>query len=141
MRTSDRILIGLAGLFLILMPLQFFFAGLGVFGGNFDTHEAFGAGLLHLLTLLMTIVALVAKRWNYAGLSFGLFFLFFVQIAMVSFGRDADATWISALHPFLAFTYWPYVYFLIWSPLRQQVQTQQQLAVGEPAASEGMQPA
>lgn len=119
MKTQDKILLGLTGLFLVLLPLQFLFAGVGVFGGGFDTHEMFGAGLLHLITILMMIAALVAKRWQAAGLSFGLVVLFFVQIAMVSLGRDAGSPWISAIHPLLAFSYWPYTYFLIWLPTRE----------------------
>lgn len=120
MRTIDKVLIGLTGLFLLLLPLQFLFAGVGIYGGGFETHEAFGAGLLHLITLIVPIVALIAKRWKYAGIWFGLFVLIFVQISMVSIGRDADVEWISALHPFMAFLFWPYVYFLVWVPLRKE---------------------
>lgn len=120
MKTSDKILLGLTGMFLILLPLQFLFAGVGVFGGGFDTHEWFGAGLLHLITILMMIAALVAKRWQAAGLAFGLVVLFFLQIALVSIGRDAGSPWISAVHPLLAFSYWPYAYFLIWRPLKEE---------------------
>lgn len=120
MKISDRILTGVTAAFLVLLPLQFLFAGVGVFGGGFDTHEWFGAVLLHLITILMTIAALVAKRWKLAGISFGLVVLIFLQISLVSIGRDADSPWISALHPFMAFCYWPYVYFLIWNPLRRE---------------------
>lgn len=119
MRVQDKILTGLTGLFLVLLPLQFLFAGVGVFGGDFGIHEAFGAGLLHLITILMMIAALVAKRWQAAGLSFALVAVFFLQIFMVEIGRNADSPWLTALHPFLAFCYWPFVYFLIWLPLRR----------------------
>lgn len=118
MKIADRTLVSLTGLFLVLLPLQFLFAGVGVFGGGFDTHEWFGAGLLHLITILMTIAALARKRWREAGIAFGLVLLIFLQIAMVSIGRDADSAWLAAIHPFMAFCYWPYVYFLIWQPLR-----------------------
>ena len=37
----------------------------------------------------------------------------------VEIGRDAGSPWISGLHPLLAFSYWPYAYFLIWRPLRE----------------------
>jgi uncharacterized membrane protein YhaH (DUF805 family) len=114
---------GLTGLFLILLPLQFLFAGFGVFGGDYGVHEAFGAGLLHLITILMTITALIAKKWRFAGLSFALVLTIFLQIAMVSIGRDAGEPWLSAIHPFLAFLYWPYVYFLIWTPWRAEQAT------------------
>jgi hypothetical protein len=111
---------GLSGAFLVLLPLQFLFAGVGVFGGDFGIHEAFGAGLLHLITILMTIAALISKQWKFAGLSFALVVTIFIQISMVSLGQDNDSPWISAIHPFLAFLYWPYVYFLIWLPWRAQ---------------------
>lgn len=120
MKTTDKVLLGLTGLFLVLLPVQYLMGSAGVFGADFAIHEAFGAGLLHLLTILMMIAALVAKRWNLAGLSFGLVVLFFVQIFLVQIGRDAGSPWISGLHPLLAFSYWPYTYFLIWRPLREE---------------------
>lgn len=120
MKVPDKILLGLAALFLVLLPLQFLFAGVGIFGGDYGIHEAFGAGLLHLITLLMTFAALAAKRWQLAGYSFGLVVLIFVQIFLVEIGRDAGTPWISAIHPLLAFSYWPYVYFLIFTPLRRE---------------------
>lgn len=118
---------GLTGAFLVLLPLQFLFAGVGVFGGDFDIHEIFGAGLLHMLTILMTIFALIGRQWKFAGLSFAVVFVIFVQITLVQVGRDAGSPWISAVHPFLAFLYWPFVYFLIWLPWRELT------AEGEPA--------
>jgi hypothetical protein len=119
---------GLTGAFLVLLPLQFLFAGVGVFGGDFGIHEAFGAGLLHLLTILMTIFALIGKKWKYAGLSFAVVVAIFVQISLVEIGRDAGSPWISALHPFMAFLYWPYVYFLIWLPWRAETTTSEPTA-------------
>lgn len=119
-RTAAR---SLALAFLILLPVQFFLAGLGIFGGEFEVHEAFGAGLLHLVVLLIVIAALVAREWKIAGLAFGLFVVIFLQIALVGIGRD-HGEWIAALHPFLAFSYWPFVYFLIWLPLSQRPMTQ-----------------
>jgi hypothetical protein len=111
---------GLTGAFLVLLPLQFLFAGVGIFGGDFGIHEAFGAGLLHGITILMTLFALGGKQWKFAGLSFALVVAIFIQISMVSLGRDHGSPWVSAIHPFMAFLYWPYVYFLIWLPWREQ---------------------
>jgi hypothetical protein len=113
----------LTAAFLVLLPLQFLFAGVGIFGGDFGIHEAFGAGLLHLLTILMTITALINKEWKFAGLSFAVVFAIFVQISLVEIGRDAGSPWISAIHPLLAFLYWPFIYFLIWLPWRAQEST------------------
>jgi hypothetical protein len=66
----------------------------------------------------MTLFALFGKQWKFAGLSFALVVVIFLQISLVSIGNDADSPWISAIHPFLAFLYWPYVYFVIWLPWR-----------------------
>lgn len=120
---------GLTGAFLVLLPLQFLLAGVGVFGGDFGIHEAFGAVLLHGITLLMTIFALVGKQWKFAGLSFAMVFVIFLQISLVEIGRDPGSPWISAVHPFLAFLYWPYAYFLSWLPWRAQS------AASEPSAA------
>ena len=62
MKTTDKVLLGLTGLFLVLLPLQFLFAGAGIFGADFAIHEAFGAGLLHLLTILMTTKTTTTSR-------------------------------------------------------------------------------
>lgn len=118
MTISLRVFRFLALAFLVLLPLQFLFAGYGVFSGKYDTHEVFGGAVLHGLTLLMVLTALIARRWRLAGLAFLMFVVIFVQIALVSIGRDNDAPWLSALHPFLAFCYWPYTYFLLWRPAR-----------------------
>lgn len=135
MKVTDKILTALTGLFLLLLPLQFLFAGVGIYGGGFETHEAFGAGLLHLITLIVPIVALIGKRWKYAGIWFGLFVLIFLQISMVSIGRDAGTEWVSALHPFMAFLFWPYVYFLVWKPLREETVGGTQAAEAAPATA------
>lgn len=116
MQYVSKTFTGLTALFLILLPLQFLFAGYGVFSGKYDTHEWFGAGLLHLITILMTITALILKRWRVAGLSFAVVAVIFLQISLVSIGQDNDSAWVSAFHPFLAFCYWPFVYFMIWLP-------------------------
>jgi hypothetical protein len=123
MNVARKIFIVLTALFLVLLPLQFLFAGYGVFSGEFEAHEGFGAGLLHGLTLLMLVAALIARRWKVAGLTFVLFAAFFLQIGMVEIGRDNDSPWVSALHPFIAFCYWPYTYFLLWRPVRAEAPT------------------
>jgi hypothetical protein len=62
---------GLAHLFAILLPIQFFLAGLGAFttihnkkfsDSNFDAHGALGS-LLGLLAILILLLA-VAGRWS-----------------------------------------------------------------------------
>lgn len=110
----------LTAAFLVILPFQFLFAGVGVFGGDFGIHEAVGGIGLHLVTLLMTIFALIGKQWKFAGLSFAVFVAIGFQVAFIDIGRDAGSPWISALHPFMAFLYWPFIYFLIWLPWRAQ---------------------
>lgn len=118
MNVARKIFVVLTALFLVLLPLQFLFAGYGVFSGKYGSHEAFGAGLLHGIMLLMVLAALVARRWKLAGLAFLMFAVVFIQIGFVEIGRDNDSPWVSALHPFVAFLYWPYAYFLLWRPVR-----------------------
>lgn len=120
MNAARKVFIVLVALFLVLLPLQFLIAGYGVFGGGYDEHEVFGGMVLHGLTALMTIAALLARRWKLAGLAFVMVVVMGLQIGLVEIGRDADQPWISALHPFLAFCYWPYTYFLLWKPVRSE---------------------
>src|SRR3954468_14442634 len=84
-----------------LVVLQVFFAGLGIFGAeSFDTHVNFG-NILHALTAVLLILAIVGPRTKRdIGMAAGLVVLVTVQIGLVSV-RD-DAPGLSALHPVLA---------------------------------------
>jgi Family of unknown function (DUF6220) len=92
---------GLALLWAALVVLQVFFAGLGIFGASsFDTHESFG-NILHALTAILLILAIVGPRTGRdIGMAAGLVILVTVQIGLVS-ARD-DAPGLAALHPVLA---------------------------------------
>jgi hypothetical protein len=117
MNIARKIFYWLTVLFLVLLPLQFLFAGYGVFSGDFEPHMMFGGMLLHLMVLLMLIVSAIARvGWRNWGFVLLLNGLFFIQIAMVEIGEGEP--WAQALHPFLAFCYWPYVYFLLTRPAR-----------------------
>lgn len=124
MNVARTTLLVLAGAFLILLPIQFAVAGYGIFSGDYDAHEVLGGLVLHALVLLMVIAALAGRLWERAGWAFLMFVVIFVQIALVSIGRDAGHAWVSGLHPFLAFCYWPFTYFLIWQPVRGMTPTQ-----------------
>ena len=91
---------------LVLVTLQFFLAGLGMFGAtSFEAHEFTGFALVHGATLLMLIFALAGRmgrpHWIY-GL--GLFLLVFVQVGLP--GAAEDAPGIAAIHPLLALVIW-----------------------------------
>lgn len=116
MSVTRTIALALTGLFLVLLPLQFLFAGYGVFSGKYDTHELFGGLVLHGITLLMAIFFAVGRQWKFSGLAFVLVLAIFVQIGFAAMARENDQPWLGALHPFMAFCYWPYVYLLIWRP-------------------------
>lgn len=118
MNVARTIPLALTGLFLILLPLQFLFAGFGIFDNNFDLHEVFGGLVLHAITLLMAIGFAAVRQWRFAALSLAMVIVIFLQIALVSIGQDNGQPWVSALHPFLAFCYWPYAFFMIWEPAR-----------------------
>ena len=85
----------------ILVVLQVFFAGLGIFGASsFETHRSFG-NILHSLTAILLILAIVGPRTpRDIGMATGLVVLVTVQIVLVS-ARD-DAPGLAALHPVLA---------------------------------------
>jgi uncharacterized protein DUF6220 len=88
---------GLAWIVLLLIVLQFFLAGLGVFGAeSFSAHEDVGAALhgLSLLVLLLTI----AVRRNRVDLilAVSLFVLMQIQVALPD-ARD-DAPGLAAMH-------------------------------------------
>jgi hypothetical protein len=94
---------GLAALTLALVVLQFFLAGLGIFGAtdNFDAHEFVGFALLHLTTILMLIVALVGRLGRSAILFGGGLLVLVVIQSFLPSARD-DAPVIAALHPLVA---------------------------------------
>ncbi|HLF79843.1 MAG TPA: DUF6220 domain-containing protein [Dehalococcoidia bacterium] len=62
MAMARKILVGLAWLFVLGVMLEFFFAGLGLLGGeDMELHEGFGWGALQLLPVLILIAAFFAK--------------------------------------------------------------------------------
>jgi len=79
--------------------LQFFFAGLGVFGTEgFDTHRSFG-WILHTLAVVIFLLAVIGPRTGRdIGMAAALVVLMTVQIMLA----NAGAAGIAALHPVLA---------------------------------------
>jgi hypothetical protein len=102
MRERVTVIYGVGAiLWAVLVVLQVFFAGLGIFGAtSFDTHKSFG-NILHGLSALLLVAAIVGPRTGRdIGMAAGLVVLLTIQIGLVSF-RD-DAPGLAALHPVLA---------------------------------------
>ena len=97
--------VALTGLFALIAFFQPFTFGLGYFGtvDGYELHEGIGAGLLHGLTVLALIAALVSPdRRRLAPWALGLLVLVTVQIFLIE-ARD-DASGLAALHPLLGVT-------------------------------------
>ena len=92
---------GLAMLVAVLVIVQFVLAGMGIFGASsFEAHEAVG-NILHGLTALVFVLALIGPRTGRdIGLGFALLAVCTVQIFLPD-TRD-DAPGLAAFHPLLA---------------------------------------
>ena len=102
MSTSRKVYFGLAATTTGLVALQFFLAGIGIFGaGGYGAHRFTGFVLLHLTTVLMLIVAAVAKLGRSAVIfGGGLFVLIAIQSSLPGIADDAPI--VGAFHPLLA---------------------------------------
>lgn len=91
----------LAFAWVLLVVVQVFFAGLGIFGASsFATHKTFG-NVLHGLTAILLVLAILGPRTSRdIGMAAGLVVLVTLQIGLVSARDDAPA--LAALHPVLA---------------------------------------
>ncbi len=113
---ATTVYIALTGLFALIAFFQPFTFGLGYFGSldNFDLHEVLGGGVLHGLSVLILIAALVSPDrgllWPWA---LGLLVLVTAQIAFV--GARDDAEWVAALHPLFGVTALLMAMWMHWS--------------------------
>jgi Family of unknown function (DUF6220) len=90
-----------AAITLLLVTLQFFLAGLGIFGAtSFSAHETVG-GILHVTALLMLVTAAVGQLGR-SPIIFGAGLLVLIVIQSALPGARDDAPGIAALHPLLA---------------------------------------
>jgi hypothetical protein len=81
--------------------VQFFLAGVGVFGADsFDAHESLG-WMLHTASLVVLIAAIVGPRTRDAIVLSVLFVVVFTIQVMLPGARD-DSPWLAAFHPLLA---------------------------------------
>ena len=88
----------LSYLFLLAVALQFFFAGLGVMGGeSFDMHETWGFTVLHLIPLLMFGAAIWAKMGR---VTIMMVVVLFILVVVQSFfaSESLDPEWLRSLH-------------------------------------------
>jgi FtsH-binding integral membrane protein len=81
--------------------VQFFLAGVGVFGADsFDAHESLG-WILHTASLVVLIAAIVGPRTRDAIVLSVVFVVVFTIQVMLPGARD-DSPWLAAFHPLLA---------------------------------------
>jgi hypothetical protein len=86
-----------AWLILVVVIVQFFLAGLGVFAGDFQMHELLGYTIFFLM-LLVLVVALAARLpWRTLGLTALLPVLVFLQSIFIEAWNNGLA-YIAALH-------------------------------------------
>ena len=98
---ATTVYIALTGLFAVIAFFQPFTFGLGYFRGTgFDLHEFLGFAILHSLTVLILIAALVSpdrrRLWPWA---LGLLVLVTIQLGLIDAREDAPG--VAALHPLL----------------------------------------
>jgi Family of unknown function (DUF6220) len=97
MQISRAIFAALAWIFVGLIVLQVFWAGMGLFGAmGMSLHRDFGY-LISMVPLLITIAAAVGRTGRLIGYAAGLLFLAFVQTSL-PLARDAIPA-VAALHP------------------------------------------
>jgi hypothetical membrane protein len=80
----------------LLVVVQFFLAGIGIFGGSIDAHKGIGS-LFQLLALILVVLALLAGiRGPLLGMSIATFLFAALQSAWVQAIGDIPA--VAALH-------------------------------------------
>ena len=95
MSSVPRVHQGLAFLLLTLGVVQFFLAGLAVFGESIDPHRIVG-NLTTLVGLVLLVLAFVGRR-EALFQSAVLFGLLLLQVVLALVGRDVSV--LGALHP------------------------------------------
>ena len=97
MHVSRVVFAGLAWLFVGLIVLQVFYAGVGLLGGGtMAEHREFGY-LVAMFPLLVLIAAAVSRAGRLAWWTAGLLLLAQVQTILPWFAEDAP--FVAALHP------------------------------------------
>jgi hypothetical protein len=80
----------------LLVVIQFFLAGLGIFGGDIEAHQALGS-FFQLGSLVLLVLALLAKyRGPLLGMSIAVFVFAVLQTVWVQAFEDTAA--LAALH-------------------------------------------
>jgi hypothetical protein len=97
-----RIHRGINGFLIVAVPLQFYFAGLAVFGASsFGMHSQLGR-LMIPLALVSFLVALAGRRAGTSPGRAGFLFVLALLQPILAFAPRASAPEISALHPVVA---------------------------------------
>jgi hypothetical protein len=92
---------GVAWVIVALGVLQFFLAGLGIFGAeSFSAHETVGR-ILHGLTVLVFLLAIAGPR---TGRDIGMGFVLAAVTTLQTFLPELrdDSPWLASFHPVLA---------------------------------------
>jgi hypothetical membrane protein len=110
-RAGQSAYLVIAWLFLVAVIVQFFLAGLGVFGAKtFEAHRDFG-GAFHLIALLLLLLAILVRRDRTdIILSLVLFVIVTVQFSLPNAVDDAPG--VAALHVVNALFIWIVGYHL-----------------------------
>ena len=110
-RAGQSAYLVIAWLFLVAVIVQFFLAGLGVFGAKtFAAHRDFG-GAFHLIALLLLLLAILVRRDRTdIILSVVLFVIVTVQFSLPNAVDDAPG--VAALHVVNALFIWIVGYHL-----------------------------
>jgi hypothetical protein len=97
-RTLARVSSVLAWIILAALLLQFYFAGLGIFGATtFELHRVFGYAMSLPVVVLLVLVAIARLSWRLTGVAATLVILSFAQGVLPPLREDLP--WIAALHP------------------------------------------
>jgi len=90
-----------AMLWAVLVVVQVFLAGLGMFGAeSFEAHRSFGNALQGLTAVLLILAIIGPRTTRDIAMAAGLVVLVTIQIGLV--GARDDAPGLAALHPVLA---------------------------------------
>jgi len=88
--------------FVVVVIVQVFLAGMGLFAGadNFRAHVAFGYSAVWIVVLLLPVFALVGRLPRRdVGLSFLLLALYIPQCLLPPIARSGGPAFVAALHP------------------------------------------
>ena len=134
MRLGRRAFVLLCWLYVVLLPVQFLLAGMGIMGGDLEVHMGFGILVLGtVIPVLLLITGLVGRMWGLAGLGL----LLGVVLHLLPIFPSLDNDWAAGLHPVIALLTWPYVYFVLLRGAKEKLAELDQVVVAETVPATG----